>query len=269
MTLAGGIRESSPILQMANRLEISDEEWGVIYPILATHKHVRVRCEKQCRSFLVAVLWILRGGMPWRMLPETLGRWNSIFKRFARWCGYGVWDAVHAGCMHLPDLQAVFIDSTVNRAHPCAAGAAQSDAESEALGRSRGGFSTKVHAITDALGNPLEFVLTGGQASDIGQAETLLALTPAGTEAFVGDKGYDADPLVQAIEERGMKPVIPPRSGRTQVRECDWFVYKERHLIECFFNKIKHYRRIFSRYEKRARNYMGFLRFVAALIWLR
>ena len=167
MTLAGGIRESSPILQMANRLEISDEEWGVIYPILATHKHVRVRCEKQCRSFLVAVLWILRGGMPWRMLPETLGRWNSIFKRFARWCGYGVWDAVHAGCMHLPDLKAVFIDSTVNRAHPCAAGAAQSDAESEALGRSRGGFSTKVHAITDALGNPLEFVLTGGQASDI------------------------------------------------------------------------------------------------------
>jgi len=92
----------------------------------------------------------------------------------------GVWEALHAGCIQHPDLQTVFIDSTVNRAHPCAAGAAGSSNEDEALGRSRGGFSTKVHAITDALGNPLEFVLTGGQASDIGQAETLLALTPEG-----------------------------------------------------------------------------------------
>lgn len=66
-----------------------------------------------------------------------------------------------------------------------------------------------------------------------------------------------------------MEAVIPRRSNRNEGREVDWFVYKERHLIECFFNKIKHYRRIFSRYEKTARNYMGFLRFVSALIWLR
>ena len=240
-----------------------------MHPILAAHRQVRVGSVEDCRSFLRAVLWVLRGGMPWRMLPESLGRWNSIFKRFSRWCGSGVWQALHAGCVHAPDLQAVFIDSTVNRAHPCAAGASGSSAEAEALGRSRGGFSTKVHAITDALGNPLDFVLTGGQASDIGQAETLLALTPEGTQAFVGDKGYDADALVLAIEKRGMTAVIPPRGNRSEVRPCDWLVYKERHLIECFFNKIKHYRRIFARYEKRARNYMGFLRFVAALIWLR
>ena len=148
------------------------------------------------------------------------------------------------------------------RLAPCLAAA-------EALGRSRGGFGTKVHAITDALGNPLDFVLTGGQASDIGKADRWLELTPEGTEAFVGDKGYDSDALVQAIEARGMEPVIPPRSHRTTPREVNWWVYKERHLIECFFNKIKHYRRIFSRFEKLARNYMGFLRFVSALIWLR
>jgi transposase len=119
------------------------------------------------------------------------------------------------------------------------------------------------------LGNPLEFVLTGGQASDIGQAETLLALTPEGTQVFVGDKGYDADALVLAIEKRGMTAVIPPRGNRSSARACDWFVYKEPHLIECFFKKLKYYRRILARYEKRARNYMGFLRFVSALIWLR
>jgi len=254
---------------MANRLEISDEEWVVIQPILVAHQSVRILSEEPCRAFLEAVLWVLRSGAPWRLLPASYGQWNSVFKRFSRWCEHGVWEALHNGCIHLPDLQSVFIDSTVVRAHPCAAGAAGSQAKDEGLGRSRGGFSPKVHAIADALGNPLDFGLTGGQASDIGQAESLLELTPEGTQALVGDKGYDSDAFVRAIQARDMEAVIPPRSHRTEARECDWFIYRERHLIECFFNKIKHYRRIFSRFEKLAHNYMGFLRFVSALIWLR
>ncbi len=254
---------------MANRLEISDAEWEAIYSILVDHPRVRVGAPDTCRAFLTAVLWILRGGAQWRLLPPSQGQWNSVFKRFSRWCAYGVWEAIHKQCIHLPDLQTVFIDSTVNRAHACAAGAANSNAEDEALGRSRGGFSTKIHAITDALGNPLDFLLTGGQASDIGQAETLLELAPEGAEALSGDKGYDSDAFIDAIKAYGMSAVIPPRGNRSEPRECDWFVYKERHLIECFFNKIKHYRRIFSRFEKLARNYMGFIRFVSAIIWLR
>lgn len=97
----------------------------------------------------------------------------------------------------------------------------------------------------------------------------LLELTPEGAQALVGDKGYDSDAFVQAIQARGMKAVIPSRGNRKEARECDGFIYKERHLIECFFNKIKHYRRIFSRYDKTARNYGGFLYFVSSLIWLR
>src|SRR5512144_412655 len=137
----------------------------------------------------------------------------------------------------------------------------------EALGRSRGGFSTKLQALTDALGNPLEFVLTGGQAADIRQAEALLPDEPV--DAVVADKSYDADAFVATVTARGAVAVIPPRKNRQQLREYDRYIYKERHLIECFFGKIKHYRRIFSRFEKTARNYMGFLRFVAALVWLR
>ncbi len=112
-----------------------------------------------------------------------------MFKRFSRWCRFGVWEALHQGCIHLPDLQAVFIDSTINRAHACAAGAAGSNADAEALGRFRGGFNTKVHAITDAPGLTLDFILTGGQKSDIGQDRTLPELAPEEAEALGADKG--------------------------------------------------------------------------------
>lgn len=254
---------------MPNRAELTDDEWNVLFGLLILNPHVYVVSEEKCRCFLNAVLWILRSGSQWRLLPASHGNWNSVFKRFSRWCKLGVWQSLHSGCIQQPDLQHILIDSTINRAHACAAGAAGSNEDDEALGRSKGGFTTKIHAITDGLGYPLDFILTGGQASDVGQAVNLLELTPAGAEALLGDKGYDSDAFVQAIEERNMQAVIPPRSNRITPRKCDWFVYKERHLIECFFNKIKHYRRVFSRFEKLARNYMGFIRFVSALIWLR
>ena len=103
----------------------------------------------------------------------------------------------------------------------------------QALGRSRGGFSTKIHVSVDSLGNPLRFILTGGQQHDITQAEELIA-GYAG-EHVLADKGYDAQEF----------------------------------LVECFINKMKHYRRIFSRFEKLDTRYLGFLHFTAALIWLR
>lgn len=254
---------------MTNRAELTDDEWQTFYGLLLLEPRVYVGSVEKCRGFLNAVLWILRSGGQWRLLPAALGKWNSVFKRFSRWCKQGVWRSLHKSCSQHPDLQHILIDSTVARAHACAAGAAGSTAQAEALGRSKGGYTTKIHAITDALGNPLDFILTGGQASDIGQAEALLQLTPSGAGALLGDKGYDSDAFVEAIQKQGMQPVIPPRSNRVAPRHCDWFVYKERHLIECFFGKIKHYRRVFSRFEKLSRNYMGFIRFVSALIWLR
>jgi len=119
----------------------------------------------------------------------------------------------------------------------------------------------------DGLGNPLQFQLTGGHVHDITQAEVLLPSTPV--ERVIADKGYDADAFIQVLRERGAVPVIPPRSNRKTPREYDAHLYKERHLVECFINKIKHFRRVFSRYDKLATSYLGFIHFVSTLIWLR
>ena len=119
----------------------------------------------------------------------------------------------------------------------------------------------------DALGNPLRFQITGGQAHDCTQAELLLPDTSL--TYVIADKAYDADSFVQVLQDRGAIPVIPPRSNRKTLREYDGHLYKERHLVECFINKIKHYRRLFSRYDKLAQAYLGFLQVVSSLIWLR
>jgi len=122
----------------------------------------------------------------------------------------------------------------------------------------------------DALGNPLRFLLTGGQVSDFVMAEQLLQGQLPST--VLADKGYDSDKLVAFIVEHGGEAIIPWKSSRNhppQNRKCDWHQYKERHLIECFFNKIKHFRRIATRYDKLASSYLAMLHIVGSLIWLR
>jgi len=137
----------------------------------------------------------------------------------------------------------------------------------QGLGRSRGGFSTKIHISVDALGNPLRCRLTAGQRHDITQAVALI--DGYDFERLIADMSYDADPFRLLLATLEVEAVIPSRANRRQPYDYDKHLYKERHLIECFINKIKWYRRIFSRFEKLASRYLGFLSFVSALIWLR
>lgn len=119
----------------------------------------------------------------------------------------------------------------------------------------------------DALGNPLKYILTGGQRHDVTQAQALLEAYQF--DRAIADKAYDADELLAFIAEKGAEAVIPPKANRTEERDYDKHAYKERHLVECFINKIKWYRRVFSRFDKLSSRYLGFLSFVACLIWLR
>lgn len=137
----------------------------------------------------------------------------------------------------------------------------------QALGRSRGGFSTKVHITVDALGNPLRFRLSGGQRHDITEAQDLIE--GYDFQHVIADRGYAAQDFVDFVVEQGAEAVIPPHPRAKQGHDYDTWLYRERHLVECFINKIKHFRRIFSRFEKLDSSYLGFLNFVGTLIWLR
>lgn len=141
------------------------------------------------------------------------------------------------------------------------------DAEQQALGRSCGGFSTKIHGVCDALGNPLGFILTGGQVADCTQAIPLISELKF--EALLADKGYDSDAIIAHVEAQGATAIIPPKRNRITPREYDKITYKERHKIECAFGFLKHYRKIFSRFDKIANRFAAFLHFVAALQWIK
>ena len=246
-----------------NWINLSDEEWVRILANLKKVRGIHIGQPDTCRQFISACLWILRSGSQWRVLPATHGKWNSIFKRFSRWCANGAWEKLFGHFSEAADCQDVSMDGSVIRIHACAAGAAKN----EALGRSKGGFGCKTHAFCDALGMPIKHSLTDGQEAGCKQAIPLLENVKA--PAVLADKAYDTNELRAWLECRGIKAVIPPKSNRKETINCDYWHYKGRHAIECMFGKLKHYRRIATRYEKKAINYMGMPSFSSVLLWLR
>ena len=127
-------------------------------------------------------------------------------------------------------------------------------------------MTTKIHACVDALGNPLRLILTGGQVADITQGPALV--NSIKTDAVVADKGYDSDAFGATITQTGAEAVIPPRSSRLTPREFDRERYKARNLVERFFNRLKQFRRLATRYDKLANRFNAFLQLACAYIWL-
>ena len=139
--------------------------------------------------------------------------------------------------------------------------------DDQAIGHSRGGLSTKIHALVDALGNPLAFLLTPGQAHDLVGADALLPQMAA--DLLIADKAFDADKRVrEPLAAAGKSAVIPPRPSRIRLPGFDPELYKARHLIENFFCKLKQFRAIATRYDKTARNFLAAVHLAAAMIWL-
>ena len=244
---------------------INKMAWNKVFNFLKKQNNIYIKAEKCCKRFVEAIYWMARTGAQWRELPEQYGKWNSVFSRFNAWSKKYIWESLLTFCAVDPDLEYVMIDATIVRAHACSAGYKKQ--KTEGLGRSKGGFTSKIHATVDALGNPLKFIITAGQRNDITQANALLENV---TNAYViADKGYDSTELRLKIIEQNCISVIPPRSNRKNQYEYDEHLYKERHAVECLFSKMKHFRRVFSRFDKSARNFSAFLSFVGTCLWLR
>jgi transposase len=201
------------------------------------------------------------------MLPSVYGKWQTLYRRFRRWEEKEIWGGLFEQATFGADLTEVMLDGTVVRSHACASGYIKGGNEEQGLGRSKGGFTTKIHALVDALGNPLRLVITGGNRHEIIKAEELIH----GIENsfIIADKAFDSLAFRKVIEQQNCTAVIPPRKSRKEKFEYDKDLYKERHLIECFFSKLKQYRRVFSRFDKRKASFQAFLDLASALISIR
>jgi len=201
------------------------------------------------------------------MLPKYYGKWQTVYKRFIRWARLNIWSDMFVKSTDGADLQEVMLDGTIVRSHACASGYQKDGNSEQALGRSKGGFTTKIHAMVDALGNPLKFILTGGNRNEIIKAEELIE--DIENTNVIADKAYDSDKFRQKIEAQNCTHDIPPRSNRKIQHEYDQHVYVERHLVECFFSKLKQFRRVFSRFDKIKHTFQAFIDFASTLINLR
>jgi transposase len=139
---------------------------------------------------------------------------------------------------------------------------------SNALGRSRGGFSTKVHALVDTKGRPLHIELTPGQQHESTVAEAIIASHARG-EALIADTGYDSDAIRSQAKSQQIKPVIHANPTRKRKLRLDRRRYAKRYRVEVFFHDLKRFRAIATRFEKTARNYLGFLHLACSMIWLQ
>lgn len=221
------------------------------------------------RTFIAAVSWILRTGAPWRDLAERYGRWDRVYRRYRRWAIVGRWQSLaHALAPSAQRREMLLIDSTIVKAHAHAAGALRRTGGQahEALGRSRGGFTTKLHALVSERGRLVRFVLTSGERHDITQAHSLVPARE-GT-AVVGDRAYDSNAFLAHVKQRRMRAIVPSTRSRKRSRRLDRACYARRNVIERWFGRMKAFRRVATRYDKTSVSYAGFVVLAAMVVTL-
>ncbi|MEM7010651.1 MAG: IS5 family transposase [Verrucomicrobiota bacterium] len=224
------------------------------------------RPARDLRQVLEGIFHILRGGYPWRDLPERFGPWQTIYGRFRRWCQEGLWAEVLTELSKGAKGKLRFIDGSYIRVHQDGAPSLQR-AEDECVGTSRGGRNSKLHALVDLHGRALKLIITPGSAHDIRAAPQLIANLH---EAIVvADKGYDSAAFRSQITVAGNRSCIPKRKGAKSSAPYNRFHYKKRARVENFFARIKRFRRVSTRYEKSKRSFEGFILFASILDWIR
>jgi transposase len=246
------------------RHELTEGQWQRIKDLLPPDQGQVGRRPRPNRVMVNAILWVLKSGAPWRDLPLHYPKWKSVHTRFLRWSKRGVWKRVLDQLAVDLDDELAILDASIVRVHQDAAGGKRNG--TECIGRSRGGPSTKIHAVVDGLGNPTKVEITEGQVHDVTQAPKMLE--DATSTSVLADKGYDSNAVVAQIESQGSRAVIPPRRGRVVDRPYDRDLFKSRFLVEQFFAKLKRCRRVATRYEKLAVTFLAMVLLACILVWL-
>jgi transposase len=202
------------------------------------------------------ILFVLSEGCSWRAIDSEDARWNSIYQYWNRWCREGVWQEILSRWM--PELAGNlrFIDSTHVKVHQDGSNPAGGQ-QGQDMGKTKGGLNTKIHAGVDKKGNPEVLILGPGQEADISVAEEIVSSMDM--EKLAADKGYDSDAFRAWLYERGVTPCIPPKSNRLYPQRYSKRTYRKRHVVENFFERIKRFRRVATRYDKLSRNFLGFV----------
>ncbi|MFS0695437.1 IS5 family transposase [Streptomyces nitrosporeus] len=292
---------------MAGRGELSNEVWARVAPLLPGVDG-RGRPWRDHRQVINGVLWRLRTGAPWRDLPERYGPWQTAYERFTRWERDGTWARLLVQVQVYDDAVGavewtVSVDSTISRAHQHAAGAPKKGgarggrtgdsiraSADQALGRSRGGLTTKIHLACDGRGLPLAVVVTPGNVNDSTVFDAVMnelrvPRTGSGRprrrpDAVIADKAYSSRAIRQVLRRRGIRAVIPERADQKANRlrrgkaggkppAFDHELYKARNVVERCFSRLKQFRAIATRFDKLATRYKAGVCLAALILWLR
>ncbi|AUH65982.1 IS5/IS1182 family transposase [Paracoccus zhejiangensis] len=231
---------------------LSDRAWAAIEPILPRNQPCARRVDD--RRVISGIIHVLRVGCRWQDCPPDYGPSTTICNRFNRWSHKGLWTRIFTTLSAPAELPGdLSIDSTAVRAHRSSHGA-KGGRKVQAIGRSRGGPTTKIHALTDGCGRAMAFILSPGNCADISVAPALLDRIAPPTR-LLADKGYDANSLRERLATSRTEAVIPSTRSRKVHIPFDETAYTSRNLIERAFCRLNDWRRIATRYDKLKTNF--------------
>ena len=258
-----------------SRHDLTDEEWNAIRVYLPSERPKGPgRPWMPHRQVMNGILWVIVVGSPWPDMPKEFGKWKTVYNRFRRWRLEGVWDRIVKCLLHRLDREGLIerdlwcVDGSLIRAHRAAAGGDTKSSEiteNQALGRSRGGFSSKLHFLTDGAGTPLGVTVTAGQTNEPHEFENLMSTVPPTwlrdpqwrPGAIAGDKGYSAGYIRDWLRKREVEDVIARRKNETRSEQFDKQLYRRRNVVERAIGWLKENRRIATRYDKKAASYLA------------